>query len=1184
MSAKSGTRSLRAGLLNAATFSLTSIGLAVGLASVNSAAALVTQETLTPAAAVDTANSRPMWVGIGIRNEAGNSGGTCTGLLINPRTVLFAAHCVDGLAPAAYDGNSPGNRAQVAYTMDPTFGNANLRQWLFAQDYGNQVGWDGRTMYANSVNVFYHPASRNGPDNGANDGTFLPADIAIAAFDTANGILGRDAVNGIGLLFSPVTGEIAVQIGGFGQSGNALTGARQSDFQRRLGSNILSFLGNERDISLGVYPVGLADQFNPSTYTYQDLYWLDFDDPLRASRPLDAANGTNPFDFDVFEGDAVAGEAITAAGDSGSPLVTTAFGRAVSLGVLSQGSRFFFDVTDYDDNYAWFQTFSNYGTASGYNPLFLYWDFIVANNPYKYVGAVAGDGEWTDSAHWVQELDPLYYTLSGTTLVNGVPTTPGLGVSDATPNFGTVNPNPYPPQDCWYEGTCVTANSGEIPAGGTSVAMPGEVTLAGDVSGTTTGGGAVMGTAADANANQANGQMQTAGDATGNEAQAGVSGSTGIWPLYPSYNTGALTGPGTTGFVPNNTNGTAGVINSTRFFEVNLRNAGTTYLTAASVVIDRLNVRGANSGLNIRSGASLTTNLVSYLDTGAFTVNGSFIAPQLGQSGGYLTGTGTITTTMGLLVAGGIVSGGSLNAGVGTLNVVGGASFTLGALYGVDVASAISNDRLAITGGLNIGSGVGYAANFLYTPTFGTTWTVATTTTGVTGAFSSIASNLPGVLRAQVNTVGNNLVMSIIALPFASAGSYESPEQIEVATTLDQIRGMSGGYTALSSLFNSLDQTPTALLDDMMESLTPLNAFVSQGLTQGMTGLVAGAITKRSDQLSDGLGHGFDASGASAMLNANVLQAAADPFDAMMMGATAVVAAQDAAAETAAKAASIKLREGWGGFFDISTLLSSGYEATPFIGEADLTGTTGTLGFDYGFSDGAFAGFSFSYGTSDADISVPVQSAEADSWGVNVYGGVHEGDSFLNGYLGYSGQTYDLERVVPLMLGTQTLIATPDGETWSAGAKMGFDLTSESGTFTPYASIDGKWISIDSYTETGGSAAMSFDSVDTALIDARIGLEYAGTFETGDGVLRPKLGLAWVIDVQSDDNVLNTAFAAFPAAPLTFVGSERDGGWVEYAAGLEYETSAFGLALSYTGGDNGVLSYNQLSGRVSFAW
>ena len=97
MTANSGTRSLRAGLLNAATFSLASIGIAVGMASVNSAAALVTQETLTPAAAVDTANTRPMWVGIGIRNEAGNSGGNCTGLLINPRTVLFAAHCVDGL-------------------------------------------------------------------------------------------------------------------------------------------------------------------------------------------------------------------------------------------------------------------------------------------------------------------------------------------------------------------------------------------------------------------------------------------------------------------------------------------------------------------------------------------------------------------------------------------------------------------------------------------------------------------------------------------------------------------------------------------------------------------------------------------------------------------------------------------------------------------------------------------------------------------------------------------------------------------------------------------------------------------------------------------------------------------------------------------------------------------------------
>lgn len=1229
MTGISSTRSLRAALLSAATFTAAAVGLSAP------AAALVTPDTVTPASVVDTANTRPYWVGLMIRNEAGSSGGSCSGLLINPRTVLFAAHCVDGLAPAAYDGNSPGNRAQVGYTTDPTFGRTNLREWLFGQDFAVPAG-DARVADASSVMVWYDPRSRNGSAHDPNNGTFLPADVAIAGFDKATELLGRDAQSGIGLLFTPVSGAVPVVIGGYGASGNGLTGARtagtvEESYYRRLGSNMMDFLGDERTISVAVYGPVVGDYFNPGApTTYQDLYWADFDDPQHATRPFSANVGRsstgNTFDFNIFGGFAVTGESITGSGDSGSPLITNAFGREVSLGVLSQGTSFFFDAQgNPDDDYVFQSTFSNFGTAAGYNPLFLFWDQIVVNNPYKYVQAAAGNGEWTDAAHWVQEIDPLFYTLVGGNLTNALPTTPALGSSSAAPNVGTVAASPAPVADCAVSNTSCpptggTGGEGEVPAGTAqneapvgSESLASLLTVYGEDAASTTGAG-LLGrlndlvrnisaageqTLADAgSSNQAQSAQTTVAGSSNNEAQStqttitpgsnneATAAVTALWSsgTLIGVNTGALTGPGSTNFVPNNTNGTAGLQNSAGFFEVNLRNAGTTFLTGTTVTIDRLSIRAASAGLNIRAGAQLNTTISSFLDAGTFTVAGVFSPSRLTVGGGLLTGTGSILTTAssgaGLLVNGGLLSPGAGLSTVGTLAVTGNTAFTLAGVYGVDLASALSADRLNVTGQLQLGGGLAVNALSGYIPTFGTTWTVANASSGITGQFATVATNLPGVLRPQVSVSGNNLLINIIALPFSTAASYTSDEQKETARGLDQIRNTAGGYTALSGLFNQLDQLPVVFLPGVLETLVPLNGFVAGGVAEANTALIAGSLVDRSDQLIGGGGHGFDGAAATAMLNASALQAYADPFDAMMAGSVAVAAAQD---EAAAAATSIKLREGWGGFVDVATMIDTKYEATPFAGDADLNGTGGSIGLDYGFSDGSFAGAALSYVSTDADVLSGLQSADSDSWGLSAYGGVHEGDSFLTGYVGYAFQSYDLSRAV-LLPTVQTLTASPDGTIFSAGAKMGFDLEGAGGVFTPYASIDGKWINIDGYTEAGGSAAMTVASIDTALVDGRIGLTYKGLFAMDGGVLRPKLGVAYVIDVQSDANVLNSAFAGFPSAPLTYIGADRDNGWVEYEAGLEYDGGNFGLSVNYTGGDNGVLKYNTLSGRISFSW
>lgn len=94
-------------------------------------------------------------------------------------------------------------------------------------------------------------------------------------------------------------------------------------------------------------------------------------------------------------------EGITAEGDSGGPLVIDrAFAKQVVIGVLSGGSRYFNA-----------QASGSYGTSSFYQPLYLFWDYVAAANPYRYVNAVAGDGAWTDPNHWVTVADPSYQIL-----------------------------------------------------------------------------------------------------------------------------------------------------------------------------------------------------------------------------------------------------------------------------------------------------------------------------------------------------------------------------------------------------------------------------------------------------------------------------------------------------------------------------------------------------------------------------------------------------------------------------------------------------------------------------------------------------------------------------------------------------------------------------------------------------
>jgi len=340
----------------------------------------------------------------------------CTGTLINPRTVIFNAHCVNEQPASSYGVNGTAfgpwaNGTPMAFG----FG-ANNRPALL--DWFGLTGIPG-TKFSTNVNralyeveqVWYDPRSVAPSSCTSPTSCFLEADIAIATLDTP-----AFGVPAWAMLFSPLTAETHATVTGYGVSGTsaAIAGI---DFRRRAAENMVSTLSS------------LDDQddwlFGENGGNPQSLYQLDFDSPAgeAAFNP-----GAGRFDFDIYDGAALPHEGITAGGDSGGPLIVDQkYSQPVVAATLSGGTRFFNA-----------QASGSYGTTSFYQPLFLFWDQIVANNPYVYAGNKAGNGNWEDGTHWVSLMDPSYMVDRNGVLVNDLPDTPALGVSGNTVKFGNI--------------------------------------------------------------------------------------------------------------------------------------------------------------------------------------------------------------------------------------------------------------------------------------------------------------------------------------------------------------------------------------------------------------------------------------------------------------------------------------------------------------------------------------------------------------------------------------------------------------------------------------------------------------------------------------------------------------------------------------------------------------------------
>jgi hypothetical protein len=1080
----------------------------------------------TPTTALDPVNIN----GIGqvITDQGGGFIGLCTGSLINPRTVLFAAHCVNGAAATTYGANSGGTAIGIGFESNLRANGAGqtdeLVRWLLGGTGGaGRFQTNTAQAFYNANAVAYHPGSLEPAA-----ASFLYADIALASLDTP-----AEGIPTWAMLFSQLPQPSAitangtgyhVNISGYGRFGTGTTGATaNSDFRRRIAENMLGSLASINDFENFLFG-------GAATNLPQNLYWIDFDDPRRGTAAAD------PRDFNAWRDNPTPREGITSQGDSGGPLILdNTYARQLIIGTLSGGYTRFFGGAPAN----------GYGTASFYQPLYLYWDWIAANNPYRYVGNVAGSRNWTDPANWVTLTDPNYFIIGpNNQVVNGVPNDLGQEKNGVSGKFG---------QSCFESGG--VSECRDVRTGTTTIVVR------------------PIGTAGDGSDTALIDQVEAATDGSLSQQLFGREGV----ELEAQATTMALPAatianglPGATNFVPNNSAGnrTAGVL--PRYFDVTLSAAGTTTLDTA-VTVDKFTLNGVSAGLTITSTGSLTSLMDVTQVIGTLHVDGMLSAPSdfFIMTGG-LSGSGTITAPFTTSMAGVIAPGNA--ATIGTLTFRGNLILASGTAYMVNLGAGGTSDRIVVsangasTGQANLGGQL--ALSWTTGVRAGDSYTILTSAGGITGTFSNAGlTPLSAILTPRLAYSTNAVTLSLQAGNYTSVVSPANPIAYSYAQLLDRARG-SGGPAALDAIYGPLDLQNAGTIVANLNAMAPGTQATLESMSLAGIDVSANFLRDRLESLDPG-----DMGGTVARYGQPVRVAALS------------LSAGGGFGEIKSDMGTPMIQEG-ALPDDMSAFVAGGFvdgdaRAMRGVGGRDVfDGWYIAGGVEKALDDTSLIGLSFSYNELAGRGGVlPNQTVDTGLFQWTLYGKTgFEGGVNLDARVSSGKLTIETDRTVSVVGTPYRLQANDSALVLDSEVGISSDLALGMFNLKPRLAARSSLIGLGNMRESGGAPALHFQRTSITSLQGRGGF----TIEHDGPTVRPYANATFVHEFNDQPNALITSFSnAGGSALFTLNGDDKD--WFEVSGGLAFKLGGLDLSVSADSTiDRDDVSVQTYRGSVSF--
>ncbi|HEX7791272.1 MAG TPA: autotransporter domain-containing protein [Afipia sp.] len=522
------------------------------------------------------------------------------------------------------------------------------------------------------------------------------------------------------------------------------------------------------------------------------------------------------------------------------------------------------------------------------------------------------------------------------------------------------------------------------------------------------------------------------------------------------------------------------------------------------------------SGSFIKQGTgSFTMTADNSAYTGATTVNDGFLivnnslsnSATTVNSGSTLGGTGTVGAT----TVNGTIAPGPANA-IGTLNVNGTYTQAAGSFYNVNVSAAGASDLVNVTGAANINGGTlrVSAAAGSYDPS--SVYTILTSSGLRSGNYAGVTSNF-AFLDPSLTYDANNVYLTLARnnIDFASIGI--TPNQISAGGGLAAL-GVSNPIVGAALMLTP--EEARAAFDVLSGELHPSLHSLMIDESQPVRDAILGRQRQDNDQTGTSraiawISEDIDVTVTSSYAR-KARKAKGGPKWPIKVPPPAVAPVYGAWVQ---------------GYGNWTRLNSDGNAAALRSSNGGAIG-----GFDVTLNHNWRFGFAAGGGRTDARVDARLSSATIDTFHLAAYGGGSVGDILFRTGAAYSHHDVSTSRTVVFPGFADTATAKYDAHTSQIFGEAVYRLNPGLIRSEAFANIAHVRVHSDSFTESGGPAALGVAAADTSATFTTIGLRAQAPIPAfGSWAVTARGSLGWQ---HAFDAVSPVSWMAFAASTTPF--------------------------------------------------